>query len=59
MRPKTNGMVEGCNGLIEDALLSYRFKSGKDLGQTILLYVKHYNQRLSRSALVVPSRMIT
>jgi transposase InsO family protein len=42
MRPQTNGMVERFNGRIEDVLQSHRFRSGEDLEQTILRYVRLY-----------------
>jgi transposase InsO family protein len=50
MRPKTNGMVERFNGRIEDVLQSHRFQSGEDLEQTILRYVRLYNQQLPQAA---------
>lgn len=51
MRPQTNGMVERFNGRIEDILQSHRFRSGEDLKQTILRYVRLYNGQLPQSAL--------
>ena len=39
-RPQTNGMVKRFNGRIEDVLQSHRFRSGEDLEQTILRYVR-------------------
>jgi len=51
MRPQTNGMVERFNGRIEDVLQSHRFRSGEDLEQTILLYVRIYNGPLPHSVL--------
>jgi transposase InsO family protein len=51
MRPQTNGMVERFNGRIEDVLQSYRFRSGEDLEQTILRYVRLYNAQLPQSVL--------
>ncbi|WP_235191427.1 IS3 family transposase, partial [Palleronia rufa] len=51
MRPQTNGMVERFNGRIEDVLQSHRFRSGEDLEQTILRYVRLYNGQLPQSVL--------
>ena len=51
MRPQTNGMVERFKGRIEDVLQSHRFRSGEDLEQTILRYVRLYNGRLPQSVL--------
>ena len=50
-RPQTNGMVERFNGRIEDVLQSHRFRSGEDLQQTILRYVRLYNTQLPQSVL--------
>jgi transposase InsO family protein len=47
----TNGMVERFNGRIEDVLQSHRFRSGEDLEQTILRYVRLYNGQLPQSVL--------
>jgi len=49
MRPQTNAMVERFNGRIEDVLQSHRFRSGEDLEQTILRYVRLYNGQLPQS----------
>ncbi len=46
MRPETNGRVERFNGRIEDVLQSHRFRSGEDLEQTRLRYVRLYNGQL-------------
>ena len=51
MHPQTNGMVERFNGRIEDVLQGHRFRSGEELEQTILRYVKLYNSQLPQSAL--------
>ena len=51
MRPETNGMVERFNGRIEDVLQSHRFRSGEDLEQTLLRYVRLYNGQLPQSVL--------
>ncbi len=51
MRPQTNGRVERFNGRIEDVLQSHRFRSGEDLEQTILRYVRLYNGQLPQSVL--------
>jgi len=65
MRPQTNGMVErfplvtppsamhcrAGNGRIEDVLQSHRFRSGEDLEQTLMRYVRLYNSQLPQSAL--------
>jgi transposase InsO family protein len=51
VRPHTNGMVERFNGRIEDVLQSHRFRSGEDLEQTILRYVRLYNGQLPQSVL--------
>ena len=51
MRPQTNGMVERFNGRIEDVLQSHRFRSGEDLEETILRYVRLYNGQLPQSVL--------
>ena len=51
MRPQTNGMVERFNGRIEDVLQSHRFRSGEDLEQAILRYVRLYNGQLPQSVL--------
>ena len=50
-RPQTNGMAERFNGRIEDVLQSHRFRSGEDLEQTILRYVRLYNTQLPQSVL--------
>ena len=50
-RPQTNGMVERFNGRIEDVLQSHRFRSGEDLQQTLLRYVRLYNTQLPQSVL--------
>ncbi len=44
-------MVERFNGRIEDVLQSHRFRSGEDLEQTILRYVRLYNGQLPQSVL--------
>ncbi|ODT60290.1 MAG: hypothetical protein ABS73_06595 [Paracoccus sp. SCN 68-21] len=44
-------MVERFNGRIEDILQSHRFRSGEDLEQTILRYVRLYNGQLPQSVL--------
>src|SRR6056297_2402482 len=51
MRPQTNGMVERLGGRIEDVLQSHRFRSGEDLEQTILRYVRLYNGQLPQPVL--------
>ena len=51
MRPQTNGMVERFNGRIEDVLQSHHFRSGEDLEQTLLRYVRLYNGQLPQSVL--------
>ncbi len=51
IRPQTNGRVERFNGRIEDVLQSHRFRSGEDLEQTILRYVRLYNGQLPQSVL--------
>ena len=51
MRPQTNGMVQRFNGRIEDILQGHRFRSGEDLEQTILRYVRLYNGQLPQSVL--------
>jgi transposase InsO family protein len=51
MRPQTNGMVERFNGRIEEVLQSHHFRSGEDLEQTILRYVRLYNGQLPQSVL--------
>ena len=51
MRPQTNGMVERFNGRIEDVLQSHGFRSGEDLDQTILRYIRLYNGQLPQSVL--------
>ncbi len=51
MRPQTNGLVERFNGRIEDVLQSHHFRSGEDLEQTILRYVRLYNGQLPQSVL--------
>ncbi len=51
MRPQTNGMVERFNGRIEDVLQSHHFRSGEDLEQTILRYVRLYNGQFPQSVL--------
>lgn len=51
MHPQTNGMVDRFNGRIEDILQSHRFRSGEDLEQTILRYVRLYNGQLPQSVL--------
>ncbi len=50
-RPQTNGMVERFNGRIEDVLQSHRFRSGENLEQTLLRYVRLYNGHLPQSVL--------
>jgi hypothetical protein len=44
-------MVERFNGRIEDVLQSHRFRSGEDLEQTLLRYVRLYNGQLPQSVL--------
>ena len=39
MRPKTNGVIERFNGLIEDVLQSDSLYRGEDLKETNLRYV--------------------
>ncbi len=51
MRPEMNGRVERFNGRIEDVLQSHRFRSGEDLEQTRLRYVRLYNGQLPQSVL--------
>ena len=51
MRPQTNRMVERFNGRIEDVLQSHRLRSGEDLEQTILRYLRLYNGQLLQSVL--------
>ena len=51
IRPQTNGMVERFNGRIEDVLQSHRSQSDEDVEQTILRYIKRYNQQLPHSEL--------
>ena len=51
MRPLTNGMVEPFNGWIEDVPQSHRFRSGEDLEQTILRYVRLYIGQLPQLVL--------
>ena len=51
MRPQTNGLVERFNGRIEDVLQSHHFRSGEDLEQTILRYVRLCNGQLPQSVL--------
>ncbi|WP_435169637.1 IS481 family transposase [Falsirhodobacter sp. 1013] len=51
MHSQTNGMVERFNGRIEDVLQSHRFRSGEDLEQTILRYVRLCNGQLPQSVL--------
>lgn len=45
------GMVERFNSRIEDVLQSHRLRSGEDLEQTILRYVRLYNGQLPQSVL--------
>ena len=49
--PQTNGMVERFNGRISDVLKTHHFNSALDMEQTLLRYVKLYNQHLPQSAL--------
>ena len=51
MHPQTNGMVERFNGRIEDVLQGHHFRSGEDLEQTRLRYVRLYNGQLPQSVL--------
>lgn len=51
MRPQTNGMAGRFNGRTEDILRSHRFRSGEDLEQTILRYVRLCNGQLPQSVL--------
>ncbi|CUH39483.1 Integrase core domain protein [Jannaschia seosinensis] len=51
MHPQTNGMVKRFNGRIEDVLQNHHFRSGEDLEQTILRYVRLYNSQLPQSVL--------
>ncbi len=50
-RPQTNGMVERFNGRIAEVLNTTRFDSSQSLEQTILQYVKIYNQHIPQKAL--------
>jgi len=49
--PQTNGMVERFNGRIADVLKTNRFRSGEDMEQTLLRYVRLYNHQLPQAAL--------
>ena len=51
MRPQTNGMVERFNVRIKDVLQSHRFRSGKDLEQRILRYLRLCSAQLPQSVL--------
>jgi len=50
-RPQTNGMVERFNGRISEVLATTRFDSSKSLEQTLINYVKVYNQHIPQKAL--------
>ncbi len=49
--PRTNSMVERCNGRIAVVLRSHCLQSGLDLEQTRLRYVALYNHKLPQSTL--------
>lgn len=49
--PQTNGMIERFNGRISEVLATTRFDSSKSLEQTLLQYVKVYNQHIPQKAL--------
>lgn len=51
MRPRTNGVAERVDGLIEDVLQSHRIRSGEDLEPTTRRYVRLCNGRLPQSVL--------
>ena len=44
-------MVERFNGRISDVLKTHHFISGQDLEQTLLRYVRLYNEHLPQAAL--------
>ena len=47
----TNGLLERCNGRIEEVLQSHHFRSGEALETTLHRYVALYNQKLPQSDL--------
>ena len=49
--PQTNGMIERFNGRIADVLATTRFDSSQSLADTIVRYVKVYNQHIPQKAL--------
>ncbi|SFG14461.1 Integrase core domain-containing protein [Palleronia marisminoris] len=51
MHPQTNGMVERFDGRIEGVLQSDHFRSGENVEQTILRYVRLFNGQLPQSVL--------
>ena len=49
--PKTNEMVERCNGRIADLLRTHHLRPREDLRQTLHSYVTPYSDHLPRPAL--------
>lgn len=49
--PQTNGMIERFNGRVSEVVKTTQFKSSKDLRQTLLKYVKIYNNHIPQKAL--------
>jgi hypothetical protein len=49
--PQTNGMIERFNGRISEVLATTRFRSGEHLHDTLIRYVKLYNQHIPQRAL--------
>lgn len=49
--PQTNGMIERFNGRIADVLKTTRFDSSRSLVDTLIQYVKIYNQYIPQKAL--------
>ncbi len=49
--PQTNGMIERFNGRIAEVLATMRFDSSQSLEQTLIQYVKVYNQHIPQKAL--------
>jgi transposase InsO family protein len=49
--PQTNGMIERFNGRISEVLKTTRFRSGEHLSDTLIRYVKLYNQHIPQRAL--------
>jgi len=49
--PQTNGMIERFNGRLADVLKTTRFRCAEELSETLVRYMKIYNQFIPQKAL--------